>query len=161
MRQEIMEARKYLSQIKRLELQKVAAIKRLDAMEKSIVYISGIRYDRERVQSSRSGEASYERAVLNAQVAEQETRELIVQAETRRQRIITQIYELTKPEHAKILFQRYVEGKTCQEIADEVFLSEQWIRHQASDALEEFYDRNEQAIKAYTMSNGGRHETDR
>lgn len=152
MRHEVKSARVYLSQIRNQGAQLAAIMNQIDKLKKSQIYLSGISYDRERVQTSPSGSASYEDDVIELADLEKAAREKALTMEGRRQHAITLICEMENPAYLDILYKRYVDGMTNMEIADKAYLSEQWIRHQASDALLAFYNANALEIEAYMAS---------
>lgn len=149
MTQEIIKTRRYLGQIRQQDEKIEATKKRIKTMRCSEIYLSGILYDRERVQTSPSGAASYEDRVIEIADLEKEARAQIIAAEKTKQDIMARICIMEDQKSAHILYQRFVEGMTNQEIADADYVSEQWVRHQAADALKIFYQDNLADIEDY------------
>lgn len=149
MTQEVLKTRRYLNQIKEADAQIKAAMYRIKDIKKAQAYLSGISYNKERVQTSPSGAASFENEIIEIADLEKEARQMIVDREKTKQAIVAQICSMSSPRHISLLLRRYVEDRTNMEIADEMALSEEWIRHQVADALNEFYRANKESIEAH------------
>lgn len=142
-------AKVYLSQIATLSARVEASKKALRMLRASQSYISGISYDRERVQTSPSGSASYEDQVVRMIEKERAYEADIVAAENARQEIIGTIRGMSTPVFMSIIWARYVDGKTLQEVADDMCLTEGWVRQQGAEAIAEYYDANRTIIEEY------------
>lgn len=142
-------ARIYLSQIATLNARVEASKKALRMLRASQSYISGISYDRERVQTSPSNSASYEDQVIRMVENERTYEADIVAAENARQEIIGTIRKMSTPVYMSIIWARYVDGKRIQEVAEDMCLTEGWVRQQGAEAIAEYYDANRVTIEAY------------
>lgn len=137
-----MNAKEYLKQIRVLDNQ----IRRDTVILKSLsdgienISIGAIRYDKDRVISSVDGAGFTDKviAIVDKEKALQDT---IFKLADMRFEILGQINEIEDDDQAELLFKRYVEYKPFEEIAWEMHLSYNTVRHLHGRALVNFGER--------------------
>lgn len=158
MTHEVKMAKRYLQQLTISEEQIDAALKHIEELKKSQIYLSGISYDKPAVQTSPSGSSAYEEAVIRLADMEKAAKQKIVDRELLRHTIISQINALNDTQGADLLRRRYLSGKTNDEIADEMYLSPWWIRHKIAEVHAEFYRQNQASIEEFMKKEAVRNE---
>lgn len=149
MRNEIRATKAYLNQIRSLDNVIRGAAKRLETIRRGQTYISGISYDKPAVQTSRSGDAGFENDVFRLMDVEQEVQIEIAAATETKQRLIGQIYSLEDYDYVNLLSWRYVDGYNMAKIGNELYLSEDRLKHLMADATMAFYEKFKASIDAY------------
>ena len=130
-----MTAKEYLNQIR----EKDAAINRMIRQKenlKGMLYTIGSPGTGEKVQTSKSGSSRYEE--LFAKISEKEDE------------INNKIDDLVglKIRHISVLYERYVELKSWNQISDDMNYNVRYLFHIHGAALNEFYQMYEQEINA-------------
>lgn len=133
-----MNSREYLSQIRKLKT-------RIDILAQEIheldtIGVGGIDYARDRVQTSPSAGAAFERNVDMIADKEQHLKELLAELVETRERIVRQITAMEDDRYMNVLYKHYVELKSIGRVAYEMHYSYNHIiklHAQALDAFEE------------------------
>ena len=132
-----MNAKEYLMQIRRIDLSIRQKIKEYELRCKSRVLVSGIDYDKDRVQTSPSNVGFTRESEILADM-DADIRKSILDLMDRKDKIIGQIQKIDRIEYAEILFKRYVEYKSFKDIMTEMHLSYYRVCHLHGEALLEF-----------------------
>lgn len=132
-----MKAKEYLSRIQCIDIcirQKEAELKRI---EEERTYISAIRYDKDRVNSSPSAEGftrlSDKIADMTIEISNDKAK--LIEA---RHRIIKQIESLADARYIDLLYKKYVELKSFEQIAYEMGYDYYHCLHLHGEALQSF-----------------------
>ena len=133
-----MNTKEYLMQIRRIDLSIRQKIKEYELRRESRVLVSGIDYDRDRVQTSPSNVGFTRESEILADM-DADIRKNILDLMDRKDKIIGQIQQRDRIEYAEIIFKRYVEYKSFKDIAVEMHLSYHRVCHLHGEALLEFF----------------------
>ena len=133
-----MRAKEYLQQLRRLDTVIDQKIKELDDLKVKSTCIGGFDYSKERVQTSPSGDAPYVRTVSRMIDLNEEINRDIDDFVDRKHKIINEIQSLENTKHIQILFKKYVEYKTFEQISVEMNYTYQYIDLLHGYALKEF-----------------------
>lgn len=133
-----MRAKKYLQQLQRLDAVIKQKIKELDELRSMSTCVWGTNYAEERVQTSPSGNAPYEKKIHRMIDLEQEINKEIDDYVGCKHRIINEIQGLSDVNHINLLYKRYVEFKRFEVIAVEMNYTYQYTREIHGYALLEF-----------------------
>lgn len=133
-----MRAKEYLQQLRRLDTVIDQKIKELDDLKVKSTCIGGFDYSKERVQTSPSGDAPYVRTVSRMIDLNEEINRDIDDFVDRKHKIINEIQSLENTKHIQILFKKYVEHKTFEQISVEMNYTYQYIVLLHGYALKEF-----------------------
>ena len=134
-----MTAKEYLRTLRWTELSIETRKDELRRLDAEYTYLSGISYDRDRVQTSPSGDAfpqSDRRIDLAIKI-----REDILAMQKLRTGIIGKITGLDNPLYSQVLLERYVNYLSFDDIADKMHYSYVYITHIHGEALQEFARR--------------------
>ena len=101
----------------------------------------GFDYSKERVQSSPSGGAPFERPVLKIIELEQQINAEIDRFVDKKHKIINEIQSLNNSDYINLLYKRYVEYKSLEQICVEMNFSYDYIKHLHGYALKIFEDK--------------------
>lgn len=136
-----MKAKDYLKRLKRLDTiirQKQQEITDLRLTASST---GGFDYSKERVQSSPSGDAPFVRPVLKIIELEQQINAEINKFIAEKHKIINEIQSLKNSDYINLLYKRYVEYKSLEQICVEMNFSYDYIKHLHGYALQCFEDK--------------------
>lgn len=142
-----MTAKEYLNQIR----EKDAAINRMIRQKenlKGMLYTIGSPGTGEKVQTSKSGSSRYEELFAKISEKEDEINNEIDDLVGLKIRICKQINELPDDVHISVLYERYVELKSWNQISDDMNYNVRYLFHIHGAALNEFYQMYEQEINA-------------
>lgn len=133
-----MTAKKYLRGLQRLDTMIDQKLNELASLKATLTTIGGIDYSKDRVQTSRSQEAPFEKTIarivdLNAEIDRE-----IDSFVDRKHTIINQIQGLENTTYVEILYKRYVEYKRLEMISVEMNLTYQYVRELHGKALQAF-----------------------
>lgn len=126
-----MNAKNYLNQLRTLEMTIAARKAEVERLKAERTYLKGVSYDSDRVQTSGSPGAQFER--LADIIADTERN--VVELAEKRHRIINQINGLQKPEYIELLQLRYLEHQKFEAIACTMGLSYVRVTHLHGEAL--------------------------
>ncbi len=126
----------YLSKLRTLEAVIAARKKQLDRLRRERTYISGVRYDKDVVQTS--GVSDPNKASDRLIDLEKEITRKVEKAVTIRERIIAEVEQLENPLHVTLLLHRYVDGMSFEKIACEMGYSYVRVTHLHGEALQAF-----------------------
>ena len=132
-----MRAKEYLRQIRIADKKINNLIHEVDMLRDSISHPKPINYDKDPVQGGSRNDsmaASIAKYVDMEQEINRQTDGLI----DLRHKIIGEINQLSDPAHIELLFKRYVEYKTWEQIAVEMDYTIRWIYSLHGSALQEF-----------------------
>ena len=135
---ETMTPKQYLGQIRRLRILIDQRERELDSLQAARFAGRGTDYGGTSGGGPHRGGAFFEWAVIASVDMENETAALIERYNELRHTIIGQIQQLDRPEHMQVLYERYVEEKRWELIADEMGYSADYIRHLHGFALLDF-----------------------
>ena len=122
-----MRAKEYLQQLRRLDTVIDQKIKELDDLKVKSTCIGGFDYSKERVQTSPSSDAPYVKTVSRMIDLNEEINRDIDDFVDRKHKIINEIQSLENTKHIQILFKKYVEYKTFEQISVEMNYTYQYI----------------------------------
>ena len=131
-----MTAKEYLRTLRWTELSIETRKDELRRLDAEYTYLSGISYDRDRVQTSPSGDMfpqSDRRIDLTIKI-----REDILAMQRLRADIIGKITGLDNPLYSQVLLERYVNYLSFDDIAEKMHYSYVRITHIHGEALQEF-----------------------
>ena len=131
-----MTAKEYLRTLRWTELSIETRKDELRRLDAEYTYLSGISYDRDRVQTSPSGDAfpqSDRRIDLAIKI-----RDDILAMQRLRTDIIGKITGLDNPLYSQVLLERYVNYLSFDDIAEKMHYSYVRITHIHGEALQEF-----------------------
>ena len=131
-----MTAKEYLNQIRICHHAIERKRKQRDRARQQMVYLSGISYDRDKIQTSPKDSLS--EMVTNMVQLDQEVESAIFRYTFIMDRCISMIHGLDNEVYKDVLFSRYVEEKDFETIACEMHLSYYRICHIHGEALQEF-----------------------
>ena len=132
-----MTAKEYLSQIRKAEIIIRIRAQELQRLKEDTAYISAIRYDKARVQTSQDG-SGFSKAVEESVSLQLEIEKRIQRLTKKRHDIITQIEGLKNTNHIELLKLRYIDGERFEAIACSMGYSFDRIRHMHGEALQAF-----------------------
>ena len=136
-----MKAKEYLRHLQRLDTMINQKIKELNDLRMISQSTGGMDYSKERVQSSPTGDAPFVQSVLRIAELEKEINAEIDRFVDEKHTIIKQIQSLQNPRYIDILYKRYIEYKSLEQICVEMKFSYDHIRHLHGDALKEFGEK--------------------
>lgn len=134
-----MTAKEYLRRLKWADYGIQARMEELERMKEEQTYISSINYTAERVQTSPKNEMfpqSDKKLDLEMRI-----KRGIRDLQILRERILTEIADLENANHAKLLYERYVNYRSFEEIACMMNYSYVRITHMHGEALQAFADK--------------------
>jgi hypothetical protein len=130
----------YLEQIRRIDIvsrNKLADLNKNIERVKMSVGISGVSYDKERVQTSNVSDPTSKPAILLASM-EQETNLAVNRMLELRRRIVSQIESIENLDYYDILFRRFVMNESFNQISNAWKYSWGQTKQIYNDALNEF-----------------------
>lgn len=131
-----MTAKEYLQQIRRDDVRINQLIAEIDKLKTDTIFLSGIDYSKDRIQSSHDGGLTA--AIEKYCDMERKLDKMIDVYVDRKNKIINEIHGLTKTEHIELLYLRYVSNKKFEEIACEMNYSYNRAIHLHGEALSAF-----------------------
>ncbi len=134
----LMTAKEYLQQLQKLDVVINQRIHEKDDLRARLLRIGSADYSKERVKTSRSAGAGYEKQIVKIIDIENEIDSLIDKYVDLKHKVIGEIHNINKADHIKLLYKRYVENKMLEVIADEMSYSYQYIKELHRHALQEF-----------------------
>ncbi len=134
----LMTAKEYLQQLQKLDVVINQRIHEKDDLRARLLRIGSADYSKERVKTSRSAGAGYEKQIVKIIDLENEIDSLIDKYVDLKHKVIGEIHNINKADHIKLLYKRYVENKMLEVIADEMSYSYQYIKELHRHALQEF-----------------------
>ena len=141
-----MTAKEYLSEVQTLQTmieQKQETIKQI---WESITTVHGLQYDREKVQGGKQTDR-IEESVAKIVDLEKEAEADIVNLIHKKHEIITQIHALDNYRYIQLLFKRYIEFKKFQTVAEEMNLTDQYVKEMHPKALKAFEKQHQNILQ--------------
>lgn len=133
-----MTAKKYLTQLMKLDEQIKQKQSQVEELKEMMGNIGSFDYSEERVQSSGSCKSQVEESTVRLLELENEVKEDIIRFALMKDKMIKEIHQLAEPNYIKLLFKRYVEFKRLEEIAVEMKYTYEYTRKLHGDALQNF-----------------------
>lgn len=136
-----MTAKEYLKQVHKADVNINQRIREKADLHEMAISIGSFDYSKERVQTSPSSSAQYERIINKMLDLDAEINNLIDGYVDLKHKIIGQIQGLCDVNYIEILHKRYIENKRLEVIAVEMNYDYSYIRHIHGSALQEFEKR--------------------
>lgn len=131
-----MRAKDYLRRLRVIRQKKEQSARQLDRLQKSLSLLEGIRYDRDKVQTSARDNQMDE--IIRLVDAEREyEHDLLLYTQSERI-VVAEINSLKNSDYIDVLYKRYVDGKSFEEISCEMCRSYYRTCHIHGEALAEF-----------------------
>lgn len=141
-----MKAKESLEEIRKMEILIEQKKKELSMLHGSRPYIKGFDYSAERVQTSPDGEG-FTRGSHRLVDLEMELESDIERFSQKRHEVITRIQSMEKPEHTSILFKRYVEYQSFEQISYEMGYSYNYTCRIHGEALKSYEEKYAAGVK--------------
>lgn len=136
-----MRAKEYLRQIRIMDTRIDNLIHEVDMLRDSISHPKPINYDKDPVQGGSINDSMADRVAKYVDM-EREINERTDRLIDLRHKIIEEINQLSDPAHIELLFKRYVEFKTWEQIAVEMNYTIRWVYSLHGTALQEFESKH-------------------
>lgn len=133
-----MTAKQYLSQLRKLNLSIEQNRLELERLREDSRSIKATDYGSVAVSHSSGNEASYAAAVERLIDLEAKVSVRIAMLAALRNKIILEISEMSNPRFSDLLYQRYVEGRSLEQIAVKMAYSYSRVKHMHGIALQAF-----------------------
>lgn len=134
-----MTAKEYLSKLKILDAEINRKLEKISALRASLTSIPAVNTTEERVKGGNAaGDARFVRTLAEIDELESEVNDKIDKLVDERYEIINKIYQLDNDLHIKVLYKRYVEFKSLNEIADDIKRSYRYVLRVHKEALKKF-----------------------
>ncbi len=146
-----MKAREYLEQLQKMDIainQNIAWLYELKNIRKEL---KGVNYTSQKVKTSKSNRADFEKTLLIIMDMEQNINDSIDKFVDQKNEIIKQIQSLDNHKYVQVLYKKYVEYKRLEEIAIEMHYSYQYIKEIHKKALQEFKKNIPKHTKTYRI----------
>lgn len=146
-----MKAREYLEQLQKMDIainQNIAWLYELKNIRKEL---KGVNYTSQKVKTSKSNRADFEKTLLIIMDMEQNINDSIDKFVDQKNEIIKQIQSLDNHKYVQVLYKKYVEYKRLEEIAIEMYYSYQYIKEIHKKALQEFKKNIPKHTKTYRI----------
>ncbi len=146
-----MKAREYLEQLQKMDVainQNIAWLYELKNIRKEL---KGVNYTSQKVKTSKSNRADFEKTLLIIMDMEQNINDSIDKFVDQKNEIIKQIQSLDNHKYVQVLYKKYVEYKRLEEIAIEMYYSYQYIKEIHKKALQEFKKNIPKHTKTYRI----------
>ncbi len=134
----MMKAKEYLQRLQRLDTVLNQKIKEQAELRSMSTSIGSIDYSKDKVQTSRSGDAPYTKIICRIVDLDEEINREIEIFMNERHKIINQIQQLSNVKHIDILYKRYVEYKGFEVISSEMNFTYQYVLELHRYALQNF-----------------------
>ena len=145
-----MSAKEYLTQIQRIQTIIEQKQERINQYRQSITSVQAVNYRQEKVQNRNQADRTGDNCSRLADL-EAETQRDIYSLFQKQNKIIQQIQGLKNPNHIKLLYKRYAEGKTLKQAAKEMSYSEDYTRELHIRALKAFGAAHKESIHQYNL----------
>ncbi len=133
-----MTAKEYLMSLKKLDIMIRQKKENAEELWSEITSAGGFDYSKRLcVQTSASGDKMGD-SVIRLLEVENEIRQMVVELYERKNKIINEIHCLENADHIRLLYMRYVEYMSLEEISVKMCFSYDRIRHMHGYALQEF-----------------------
>lgn len=136
-----MTAKEYLQQIRKNDIRINQLLKEVDNLRKMTVFIKGIDYTKDRVQSTSDGTTGALKSIEKLYDAEIRLDRMIDRYVNEKQRIVSEIQSLDRPEYIELLYMRYINYMSLEAISVEMNYSYNRIKHLHGAALQTFYNK--------------------
>ena len=132
-----MTAKEYLMSLKKLDIMIRQKKENAEQLRQEVSSAGSVDYNKLRVQTSCPGN-SLETSFIKLLELENEIRQLVITLYERKNIIINEIHALENAEYIRLLYMRYVEYRSLEEISVRMCFSYDRIRHMHGYALQEF-----------------------
>lgn len=133
-----MNAKEYLQQVKVLDVRIKQKIEEKEDLLRRARNISAVDYSREKRQTVSSNEAAFAKITDRVCDLETEINSEIDEFVNLKHTIINRIHELSDSRHVELLYKRYVEYKSYEQIALEMAYSLAYVKELHKKALADF-----------------------
>lgn len=130
-----MTAKEQLKQIKRLDTHINHKMKELEQYKNSILAVKGLDYSADKIQVSQKSDAPFVNALVKLTEMSQKIDSQIDEFVDLKHKIIEKIHKLDDIRYAEILFARYVEYKSFEQIAVDMAYSYEYVLKLHGNAL--------------------------
>ena len=137
----IVNIQRYLCQIKILDTKIKQKQEQYEQLYESAHSVGAVRYDKEPVQTSRTGDA-FEKSVIRYLELEKEIKNETLNFQEIKQKIINEIQELDDDRFINLLYKKYVEYKPMNMIAEEMCYSYDYVKELHRNSLKAFEDKH-------------------
>lgn len=131
-------AKEYLQQMKRFDTCINQKLKELDDLRHMSICINGIDYAKERVQTSPGQDAPFTRVIERIDKLSRDIDQEIDEYVDEKHAVIQTIQELDCDMHTEILYKRYVEFKSFEQISVEIGYAYRHTLRKHGSALREY-----------------------
>lgn len=132
-----MTAKEYLTALKKLDIRIKQKKEHAEELRQAVTGTESFDYSKLRVQASLT-EDKLGDSVIKIMELEYEIQQLIIDMHEQKNRIINEIHDLDNADYIRLLYMRYVEYLSLEEIAVKMCFSYDRIRHMHGYALQEF-----------------------
>ncbi len=146
-----MNAREYLEQLQKMDVAINQNIAWLYELKNTRKELKGVNYTSQKVKTSKSHRADFEKTILIIMDMEQNINDSIDKFVEQKNEIIKQIQSLDNHKYVQVLYKKYVEYKRLEEIAIEMHYSYQYIKEIHKKALQEFKKNIPKHTKTYRI----------
>lgn len=136
-------AKQYLSQLEIIDTKIQQKIEELEQLKQLMYSTGGIDYGKERVQTSKLGDA-LQKKVCNVVNMNEEINKEIDEFIDIKHKMTLEIQSLSESNYIKILFKVYVQFKTLKDAAAEIGISYQYARNVHNKALAAFEEKHKE-----------------
>lgn len=133
---DMMKAKEYLRRVRLLRQKQHQSARQLERLRESMSLLEGIRYDRDKVQTS-ANDNQMDGIVRLVDAEREYEADLLRYTETEKV-IVEEINSLGNPDYVEVLYKRYVDGKSFEEISCEMYRSYYRTCHIHGEALADF-----------------------
>lgn len=146
-----MNAKEYLEQLQKMDVAINQNIAWLYELKNTRKELKGVNYTSQKVKTSKSHRADFEKTILIIMDMEQNINDSIDKFVEQKNEIIKQIQSLDNHKYVQVLYKKYVEYKRLEEIAIEMHYSYQYIKEIHKKALQEFKKNIPKHTKTYRI----------
>lgn len=136
-------AKEYLTQLEIIDTKIQQKIEELEQLKQLMYSTGGIDYGKERVQTSKSGDA-LQKKVCNVVSMNEEINKEIDEFVDIKHKMTLEIQSLSESNYIKVLFKVYVQFKTLKDAAAEIGISYQYARTVHKKALAAFEEKHKE-----------------
>lgn len=132
-----MTAKEYLMALKKLDIRIKQKKEHAEELRQTVTSTGSFDYSKLKVQASITDDKMGD-TIIKIMELEYEIQQLIIDMHEQKNRIINEIHDLDNADYIRLLYMRYVEYLSLEEIAVKMCFSYDRIRHMHGYALQEF-----------------------
>lgn len=137
----IVNTQRYLCQAKILDIKIKQKQEQYKQLYESAHSVGAIRYDREPVQTTRTGDA-FEKSVIRYLELEEEIKNETINFQEIKQKIINEIQELDDDRFINLLYKKYIQLKDYDVIAYEMNYSYDYVKELHRNSIKAFEEKH-------------------